>query len=197
MKMKKSNPLIVLLLSLCSVVFSQNNAYQEEADRLFQAGEYEKAIPVLSECLTLYPDSFPIQKMLANCFFNAGCIDSAYVLYKKIADCHTGDYDTFVFLGNYCYVAGNKHVKRVLNEKNLPKREGRRSRRETSAEYYNTAAEYLEKAYAIYNSEEIRKTLLNIYTITGKKDKILLHRKPTKKITETRGVNTPFIYLYL
>ena len=166
---------------------TQSRLYPEIATILFNRSEYVAAIPVLKEYLNSHPHHLALQKMLAKSFFNIGNTDSAYILHKEIADHNPEDYDSHVFLGNYYYVTANKLTKtattpdeKKTRSSQLKKEEGKTDP-DTTAECYRKAAEYLEKAYTIYNSNEIKKSLITIYTIIGNKDKIALYKKSAKK----------------
>jgi tetratricopeptide (TPR) repeat protein len=117
--------------------------------------------------------------MLAKSFLNAGEIDSAYILYREIIEISPGDYDSYVFLGNYYYVIAKRVVRTDVNHDErrsrffLSKREDGR----TPDTHYHKAGEYLERAYMVYNSDEIRKSLIEIYTILGDRDKVTLYRR--------------------
>ena len=166
---------------------TQSRLYPEIATILFNQSEYVAAIPVLKEYLNSHPHHLVLQKMLAKSFFNIGHTDSAYVLHKKIVEHNPNDYDSHVFLGNYYYVTANKLAKTatIPDEKKtkffLFKKEDGKIDSDTTTECYHKAAEYLEKAYTIYNSNEIRKSLIDIYTIIGNKDKITLYKKCENK----------------
>ncbi len=166
---------------------TQSYLYPEIATILFNQSEYIMAIPVLKECLNSHPQNLPIQKMLAKSFFNIGNTDSAYVMYKEIVEHNSDDYDSYVFLGNYYYVIANKFMKTATtsDEKRvksaLLRKDDGKMNTDTTTECYHKAGEYLEKAYAIYNSNEIRKSLIEIYTTVGNKDKTALYKKTAKK----------------
>ena len=129
------------------------------------------------------PYDLHTRKMLAKSLLNAGDADSACILYKEIIELNPEDYDSFVFLGNYYYVIARKFVKMGMNpdEKRirffLSKREDGKAAPDTITKCYRKAGEYLEKAYTIYNSDEIRKSLVEIYTVLGERDKIALYKK--------------------
>jgi len=184
MKLKFS--ILFFLFYACLAVFSQDD-YRSRAGQLFYSGEYEAAISVLKECLNSQPHDVSIQKMLAKSFFNIGHADSAYVLYKEIVTHIPDDYDSHVFLGNYYYITANKLAKTATTPDerrtrfSLFRREDGKTDPDKTTGYYHKAGEYLEKAYAIYNSDEIGKSLIDIYTITGNKDKVALYKKSVKK----------------
>ena len=127
------------------------------------------------------------RKAQAKSFLNAGEVDSAYILYKEIVELYPEDYDSYVFLGNYYYVTAKKIAKTGVNPDErrsrffLSKREEGRTTPDTTTKYYHKAGECMEKAYMIYNSDEIKKSLVEIYTILGEKDKIALYRKGVQK----------------
>ncbi len=180
--MKPLFSLLIFLFSACCIVFSQDNNRRIYADRLFHSEEYKTAIPVLKECLLLQPHDISIQRMLAKSFFYTGEMDSAYMVYRKMTAHSPDDYDAQVFLGNYYYVKANEFVKTAVNPE---EKKGKLSRfkkfeekeePDTVIEYYLKASEYLEKAYTLYESDEIRKSLIDIYTVVGKKDKIALYK---------------------
>jgi len=186
---KKSMKLYLSILSFlfcaCLATFPQDNPRQSYADQLFHSGEYAKAISVLRECLDSLPHNLIVQKMLAKSFFNIGNIDSAYVLYKEITEYNPDDYESHVFVGNYYYVTANKLARKTPDERrprsSLFRKEEGRTGPDRTTRYYLKAGEYLEKAYTIYNSDEIRKSLIEIYTITGNRDKIVQYRRNAKK----------------
>ena len=165
---------------------TQNRLYPEIATILFNQLKYAEAIPVLKERLNSQPHDLAIQKMLAKSFLYTEQTDSAYILYKEIAENHPDDYDSYVFLGNYYYVTANKLVKMASTPDERKTRFSRLRKEEEktdpdkTVEYYYKAGEYLGKAYTIYNSDEIKKSLIDIYTIVGDKGKIALYRKGTK-----------------
>jgi len=163
------------LLYACLAAYSQDNLRQSYAEQLFHSGEYEKAIPVLRECLDSLPHNLTIQKMLAKSFFNIGNTDSAYVLYKEITEHYPDDYESHVFVGSYYYVTANKLAKTAPEERrqrsSLFRREEGRTGPDRTTRYYLKASEHLEKAHTIYNSDEIRKMLVEIYTIVGNRNK--------------------------
>lgn len=167
--------------------FSQDKS-QAFADRLFHSGEYEKAIPALKQCLNTQPYDISVQKMLAKSFFNTGYIDSAYIVYKEIVAYHNpDDYDTYAFLGNYYYVKANKlaNAETIPDEKKTKtsrfKKEEEKIESAITAEYYIKASEYLEKAYTIYGSDEIKKSLIDIFIIVGNKDKATWYKSGKKR----------------
>jgi len=133
------------------------------------------------------PYDLHTQKMLAKSLLNAGEIDSAYILYKEIIELYPEDYDSYIFLGNYYYVIAKRIAKTDTNpdEKRsrffLSKREEGKTVPDTTTKCYHKAGECLEKAYMIYNSDEIRKSLIEIYTILGDRDKIALYKKGAQK----------------
>jgi len=184
--MKLFHSILFLLFSACFSVFPQDSPERSHADQLFRSGKYEAAIPVLKECLNAQPNDLSVQKMLAKSLFNTGNMDSAYILYKEIVVCYSDDYDTYVFLGNYYYVKANNLAKRTKNPDERRTRSSRhrkeegRTVREVIFEYYHNASEYLEKAYNVRSSDEIMKSLIDIYTITGNKDKVSLYQKRVK-----------------
>ncbi|MDR1729889.1 MAG: hypothetical protein LBR52_04435 [Prevotellaceae bacterium] len=183
--MKPFLSLLISLFSACLAVFSQDD-HRDHANRLFLSGKYENAIPVLKECLNLQPNDIPVQKMLAKSLFYVGYPDSTCVLYEEMAVHHPNDYDILVFLGNYYYVKANHSAKRktVYEEKKTifhqHRKEGGKVTSDTAIEYYYQAGKYLEKAFVLYENEEIRKSLVDIYTIVGNKDKVIQYKKNTK-----------------
>jgi tetratricopeptide (TPR) repeat protein len=133
------------------------------------------------------PYDLHAKKMLAKSLLNAGNADSAFILYKEIIELYPEDYDSFVFLGNYYYVIAKKFAKTgmSLDEKrsrfSIFRREDGKITPDTITKCYHKAGECLEKAYMIYNSDEIRKSLIEIYTIVGDKDKIAVYKKAATK----------------
>ena len=183
--MKRCFPILFFLFSAWLAVFPQDNPQRSHADQLFHSGKYEAAIPALKECLNAQPNDLSVQKMLAKSFFNVGNVDSAYVLYKEIV-VYQDDYETYVFLGNYYYVKANSLIKRTIvpDEKKTRsyrhRKEEDKTAMETVVQYYYKASEYLEKAYTVKGNDEIVKSLIDIYTITGNKDKVSLYQKRIK-----------------
>ncbi len=184
--MKRCFSILLFLFSVCLAVFSQGEC-RTRADQLFYSGKYATAIPALKECLNLQPnDTLLVQKMLAKSFFNIGYADSAYILYKKIVLYDPDDYDIQVFLGNYYYVRANNLAKiETVHEKKKTKsyrhrKNEEKSVQDTAIECYLQACQHLEKAYIIYDNEEIRKSLIDIYTIVGEKDKVAQYKKCAK-----------------
>ena len=180
MKLKFS--ILFFLLSACLAGFSQDK-HQTSVERLFYLGEYERVIPLLKENLNSQPADLAAQKMLAQSFFYIGDVLNAYILYKEIAENTSNDYDTYVFLGNYYYVAANKLAETTTQEEKKVRFRFRKEEEKepgTMIETYYKASEYLEKAYIIRNCDEVRKSLIEIYTITGNKEKIAQHKKSAK-----------------
>jgi tetratricopeptide (TPR) repeat protein len=158
--------------------------YPEIASILYNYSEYEKAIPMLKESLILHPNNYLLQKMLAECYFNLGDTENAYFVYKEILKYNDQDYDSYIFLGNYYFISANKHIKlNAMEEEKRNKyfssknKDEERTLSDISFEYYHKAGEYLEKAYSLYNSDELKKSLIQIYTITGNKEKLALFKK--------------------
>ena len=174
--MRLNLSILFFLFYVCFAAFPQNDPHQTHADRLFHSGDYEEAIPLLKECLISEPHNLHIKKMLAKSFLNTGNMDSAYILHKEIIASNPEDYDSYVFLGNYYYVNAKKIAKMGMtpDEKRtrffLFKRE--EGKIDTVTKCYQQAGECLEKAYMIYHSDEIKKSLIDIYMIVGDKGKI-------------------------
>ena len=185
--MRRNISILFFLFHICFAVFSQNNPHQTNSDHLFYSGDYEKAIPALREHLISHPHNPHIKKMLAKSFLNTGNADSAYILHKEIIEHNPEDYDSHVFIGNYYYVIAKKITKTetTSDEKRtrffLSKKGDGKITPDTISKCYRKAGEHLEKAYTIYNSDEIRKFLIDIYTITDNKDKVALYKRNASK----------------
>ncbi|MCB9017622.1 MAG: hypothetical protein H6544_03330 [Prevotellaceae bacterium] len=143
------------------------------ADILFGKSRYEESTPIYRKILDKEPKNYKIKKRLAESLLYMDNSDSAKILYQEIDQDSIVDYDTYVFLGNYYYLIAQRQSKTILKEMEYTKKyQTNDSPSEEIGRYYDKAAYYLEKAYLIYNSKEIKETLIDIYIHTKEKDKI-------------------------
>ncbi|HOU67708.1 MAG TPA: hypothetical protein PKW49_03870 [Paludibacteraceae bacterium] len=129
-------------------------------------------MPIYKRIINKDPKNYKIKKKLAESLLYMDKSDSAKILFQEIDADGIEDYDTYVFLGNYYYLLAAKYQLSLLkNDEAASKQPCNPSNLGDCNKYYKKAAFYLEKAYTLYNSNEIKETLLKIHTQTNNKDK--------------------------
>ncbi|MCK9155730.1 MAG: hypothetical protein M0P12_06430 [Paludibacteraceae bacterium] len=142
------------------------------ADIFFDKSRHEEAMPIYKRIINKDPKNYKIKKKLAESLLYMDKSDSAKILFQEIDADGIEDYDTYVFLGNYYYLLAAKYQLLLLNNDEAASKQPCNSPNLVDCnKYYKKAAFYLEKAYTLYNSNEIKETLLKIYTQTNNKDK--------------------------
>ncbi len=91
--MKRIYMILVLLLSGVMTYAADVKALEEEAAKMYQEGEYQKAIDLYTEMLSDDMESATIYYNLGNCYYKQGEVAKAILNYERALLLHPGDSD--------------------------------------------------------------------------------------------------------
>ena len=91
--MKRIYMILVLLLSGVMTYAADVKALEEEAAKMYQEGEYQKAIDLYNEMLSDDMESATIYYNLGNCYYKQGEVAKAILNYERALLLHPGDSD--------------------------------------------------------------------------------------------------------
>ncbi len=89
----------LLALLLCTVVARADSVIPDEAKKAFEAGNYTRAIDILTRVASAYPRDAAVKELLARCYFEDEQFDRAISAAESAVELDSGNSDYHFLLG--------------------------------------------------------------------------------------------------